>query len=114
MIIVDANNLILDNRRRNAYTPSARTSFFLELETNIIMSMSFQYDKEASDRILYVPYIRYGSQRTRLLQALSPHRGDRVLDVGSGPGFLASALNETVGESGSVCAVLISASCFYQ
>jgi arsenite methyltransferase len=47
-------------------------------------------------------------QRKQILQALNLHSGDRVLDVGSGPGFLASAIGEAVGSSGWVCGIDIS------
>jgi arsenite methyltransferase len=47
-------------------------------------------------------------QREQILQAFSPHPGDYVLDVGSGPGFLACAIGESVGSSGWVCGVDIS------
>jgi arsenite methyltransferase len=49
-------------------------------------------------------------QRKQILQALNLHSGDRVLDVGSGPGFLASAIGEAVGSSGWVCGIDISES----
>jgi len=81
----------------------------LEMEKNIIMSTSFQYDKDASNRLLAM-YLTSDmvDQRNWILQALSLHHGDRVLDVGSGPGFLASAMGEVVGESGRVCGIDIS------
>jgi arsenite methyltransferase len=47
-------------------------------------------------------------QRKQILQALNLQSGDRVLDVGSGPGFLASAIGEAVGSSGWVCGIDIS------
>ncbi|MGV3740785.1 MAG: methyltransferase domain-containing protein, partial [Burkholderiaceae bacterium] len=42
---------------------------------------------------------------TKLLQ-LKP--GERVLDIGSGPGFLASAMADVVGATGEVCGIDIS------
>ncbi len=45
-------------------------------------------------------------QRKEILQALSPRPGEHVLDVGSGPGFLACAIGEAVGLSGWVCGVV--------
>jgi arsenite methyltransferase len=47
-------------------------------------------------------------QRKEILQALSPRTGEHVLDVGSGPGFLAREIGEAVGQSGWVCGVDIS------
>lgn len=44
-------------------------------------------------------------QRERTLELLDPLPGERVLDIGSGPGYLAAALAERVGRSGAVCAV---------
>jgi arsenite methyltransferase len=47
-------------------------------------------------------------QRKLILQAVNLHPGDYVLDVGSGPGFLACAIGESVGSSGWVCGIDIS------
>jgi len=44
-------------------------------------------------------------QRERTLELLDPRPGERVLDIGSGPGYLAATLAERVGRSGTVCAV---------
>jgi SAM-dependent methyltransferase len=44
-------------------------------------------------------------QRARTLELLDPRPGERVLDIGSGPGYLAAALAERVGRTGAVCAV---------
>ena len=48
------------------------------------------------------------AQRAQFLCALEPRTGERVLDVGSGPGFLAAAIAEATGSSGAVCGVDIS------
>lgn len=45
------------------------------------------------------------AQRERTLELLGPRPGERVLDIGSGPGYLAAALAERVGRTGAVCAV---------
>lgn len=70
---------------------------------------ALQYDKDATERLLAV-YVTPDvvAQRNQFLRAFGPRPGDRVLDVGSGPGFLAGAIAETVGSSGWVCGVDIS------
>ena len=45
------------------------------------------------------------SQRSGVLAALDLKPGERVLDVGAGPGFLAVEMAHAVGPSGSVCAI---------
>jgi SAM-dependent methyltransferase len=45
------------------------------------------------------------AQRERTLELLDPRPGERVLDIGSGPGYLAAELAARVGRSGSVCAI---------
>ena len=47
-------------------------------------------------------------QRKQILQAFEPQPGDRVLDIGTGPGFLACDIGEVVGSSGWVCGIDIS------
>jgi ubiquinone/menaquinone biosynthesis C-methylase UbiE len=44
-------------------------------------------------------------QRRRTLEALSACRGERILDIGSGPAFLTADLARLVGPGGRVCAV---------
>ena len=44
-------------------------------------------------------------QRRRTLQALVARVGERILDVGSGPGFLTADIAGIVGSGGRVCAV---------
>jgi protein-L-isoaspartate O-methyltransferase len=63
-----------------------------------------EYDNEATKRLLAV-YVTPDviAQRNQFLRALDPQPGERVLDVGSGPGFLVTAIAEAVGSSGSVC-----------
>jgi ubiquinone/menaquinone biosynthesis C-methylase UbiE len=70
-----------------------------------------EYDDEATQRLLAV-YVTpdVTAQRNEFLHLFDPHPGERVLDVGAGPGFLATAIAEVVGESGSVCGVDISES----
>jgi ubiquinone/menaquinone biosynthesis C-methylase UbiE len=70
-----------------------------------------EYDNKATQRLLPV-YVTPDvvAQRNEFVGAVGFRAGERVLDVGSGPGFLASAIAEAVGPSGSVCGVDISAS----
>lgn len=49
------------------------------------------------------------AQRAEVLRKLDPRPGERVLDIGSGPGFLAEALAERIGPKGRVLGVDISA-----
>jgi ubiquinone/menaquinone biosynthesis C-methylase UbiE len=68
-----------------------------------------EYDDEATKRLLAL-YVTPDviAQRKDFLHALDLKPGERVLDVGSGPGFLATEIAEAVGNSGSVCGVDIS------
>lgn len=68
-----------------------------------------RYDEEATKRLL-AAYVTPDvvAQRGQFLQALGPQPGERVLDVGSGPGFLAAAIAEAVGSTGAVLGVDIS------
>jgi len=68
-----------------------------------------RYDKDATKRLL-AAYVTpdVAAQRDQFLRALRPRPGERVLDVGSGPGFLAATIAEAVGPSGVVYGVDIS------
>ena len=44
-------------------------------------------------------------QRRQVLEALTLTAGERVLDVGSGPGLLAHSMALTVGSKGRVCGI---------
>src|SRR5947208_4906549 len=73
------------------------------------MSSGLRFDKRAAERLIAVyatPDVV--AQRQQIIEILHPQVGERVLDVGSGPGFLASAIGEAVGASGEVCGVDIS------
>jgi SAM-dependent methyltransferase len=48
------------------------------------------------------------ARRRGLLDVLGLHRGEHVLDVGCGPGFLTAELEEVVGRDGRVCGVDLS------
>src|SRR5688572_24772935 len=47
-------------------------------------------------------------QRREILRLLAPAAGERVLDIGSGPGLLAGELAAAVGPTGRVCGVDVS------
>jgi SAM-dependent methyltransferase len=67
------------------------------------------YDAQATQRLLAVyatPDVV--AQRAQFLQALALDRGERVLDVGCGPGLLAQAMAGAVGAGGAVCGVDVS------
>lgn len=67
------------------------------------------YDEEATRRLLAVyttPDVV--AQREAFVRLLAPQPGERVVDVGSGPGFLASAIADAVQSTGAVCGIEIS------
>jgi SAM-dependent methyltransferase len=67
------------------------------------------YDQAAAERLVAI-YLTPDvvATRRRVLEALALASGERVLDVGAGPGFLAAAAAEAVGPTGHVCGVDIS------
>ena len=68
-----------------------------------------RYDEEATKRLLAVyttPDVV--SQRQQFLRALNPQQGESVLDIGSGPGFLASSIAEETGSTGVVHGIDVS------
>ena len=68
-----------------------------------------RYDEEATKRLLAVyltPDVVF--QREQFLRALNPQPGERVLDIGSGPGFLASSIAEETGSTGVVRGIDVS------
>jgi len=70
---------------------------------------TLQFDAKATEHLvaLYTtPDIV--AQREQFLRLLQLRAGERVLDVGSGPGFLADAMAQAVGPTGAVCGVEIS------
>src|SRR6478736_2727442 len=48
------------------------------------------------------------AQRCQVLKALELRQGERILDIGSGPGLLAYDIAASVGRDGSVCGIDIS------
>jgi arsenite methyltransferase len=68
-----------------------------------------EYDKDATDRLLSIyttPDVE--TQRKSFIKALNPEQNQRILDVGSGPGFLANDISQFIGRSGQVCGIDIS------
>ncbi len=73
------------------------------------MSASLQFDQETSRRVEAIystPDVV--AQREAVLRALELRPGERVLDIGSGPGFLAADMAAAVGDSGRVRGIDIS------
>ena len=66
------------------------------------MSM-LQFDEDAArhiQRVYSTPDVV--QQRAEVLELLAAQPGERVLDIGSGPGFLVASLADAVGPSGAV------------
>jgi arsenite methyltransferase len=74
-----------------------------------VAQTTWQFDEVEARRLLAL-YVTPDivSQRGDFLRALDPQPGERVLDVGSGPGFLAAAIADAVRPSGAVHGVDIS------
>jgi arsenite methyltransferase len=73
------------------------------------MSGGLKFDEETSRRVeaLYLtPDVV--AQRCQVLKALQLREGERVLDVGVGPGLLAYDMAASVGRDGQVCGIDIS------
>jgi arsenite methyltransferase len=73
------------------------------------MSSVMRYDERPARRILALsetPEMR--AQRRRVLELLTPQPGERILDVGCGPGHLAREIAGAVGAEGGVCGVDVS------
>ena len=73
------------------------------------MSSLLQFNNDASKRLMAM-YLTLDmiDQRKQIIELLKLNPDERVLDVGSGPGFLASEIGEVVGPSGQVCGIDIS------
>jgi arsenite methyltransferase len=70
------------------------------------MSGGLQFDEETSRKVesLYLtPDVV--AQRRKVLDALKLREGERVLDIGSGPGLLAYDMAASVGPDGRVCGI---------
>jgi arsenite methyltransferase len=73
------------------------------------MNKLLNFDDAATNKLLQMyrtPDIQ--AQRQEFLRFVNTSTGKRILDVGSGPGFLASDLATAVGSSGWVCGIDIS------
>jgi arsenite methyltransferase len=73
------------------------------------MSSGLQFDEETSRKVesLYMtPDVV--AQRHQVLKALALREGERVLDIGSGPGLLAYEMAASVGPNGRLCGIDIS------
>jgi ubiquinone/menaquinone biosynthesis C-methylase UbiE len=68
-----------------------------------------RYDEAAAKKLLAM-YVTPDviEQRRQFLRALNPQKGESVLDVGSGPGFLAAEIAEAIGSTGSVHGIDVS------
>jgi len=68
-----------------------------------------EYDKDATNRLLSI-YITpdVETQRNAFIKAFDPQKGQKILDVGSGPGFLANDISQSIGRSGLICGIDIS------
>ncbi|WP_294620606.1 methyltransferase domain-containing protein [uncultured Roseovarius sp.] len=71
--------------------------------------MAMEYDDAAADRLEAV-YLGPDvvAQREDTLRRIAVMRGEHVLDIGSGPGFLAAAIAEQTGPDGEVIGVDVS------
>jgi arsenite methyltransferase len=73
------------------------------------MNQILQYNDDATNKLLDMyrtPDVQ--TQRQEFLQFVRCAPGKRILDVGSGPGFLTSAMADAAGHSGWVCGIDIS------
>lgn len=73
------------------------------------MQDGLHYDRAAAERLVAI-YLTpdVAATRARVLEALALRPGERLLDVGAGPGFLAADAAERIGPSGYVYGVDIS------
>jgi len=81
------------------------------VEEGITVCPGLQFDEEGSRRVeatYRTPDVI--AQRRVVLKVLGLCPGERVLDIGSGPGFLASEMGEAVGPAGRVYGIDLSES----
>ena len=73
------------------------------------MSTAMPFDEDLTRRLVEMYTTReVVAQRDATLEILNPQLGERVLDIGSGPGFLAAGIASRVGESGAVSGIDLS------
>ena len=73
------------------------------------MSTAMAFDENMTRRLVEVyttPDVV--AQRDTTLEILDPQLGERILDIGSGPGFLAAAIASRAGASGAVSGIDLS------
>jgi ubiquinone/menaquinone biosynthesis C-methylase UbiE len=82
--------------------------FIARLSSEAIMS-GLEFTKDAARR-LESQYLTRDmvAQRAETIRWLALSRGERVLDVGCGPGFLCESMAEIVGSDGAVVGIDIS------
>jgi ubiquinone/menaquinone biosynthesis C-methylase UbiE len=75
------------------------------------MRTSMPFDEEMTRRLVEIyTTAEVVAQREATLEILNPQPGERVLDIGSGPGFLAAGIAGRVGASGAVSGIDLSES----
>ena len=73
------------------------------------MGTAMPFDEDVTRRVVEVyTTLDVVAQRDATLEILDPQPGERILDIGSGPGFLAAAIARRVGESGAVFGIDLS------
>src|SRR4051794_541945 len=70
------------------------------------MSQAIQFDDVQSRRLIQI-YLTLDvvKQRKIVLSALNLQTGERILDIGSGPGLLVEEMAAVIGPRGSICGV---------
>jgi ubiquinone/menaquinone biosynthesis C-methylase UbiE len=73
------------------------------------MSEVIRYDEEPARRIQELSEtLEMRAQRSRVIELLAPRPGERILDVGCGPGHLIGEIADLVGSGGRACGVDLS------